>query len=79
MKLFNIPNTNLFLKTLSECEGNVEVVSGGHRVPLVQSGKAGGGDLFQVFKEMYKGSHIRDIELFFSNENDVASMISLME
>lgn len=48
----HIPNTNLFLKTLSECEGNVEMV---------------------------KGSHIRDIELFFSNENDVVSMISLIK
>ena len=75
MKIYNIENTKDFFETLSECEGNVELVSNnGEHITL---NKAHGNNL-NLLSETYVDGMIKEIELAFTNKTDAVKIFEYL-
>ncbi len=71
MKIYNIENTGNFFKTLSECEGNVEIVNkNGKHIALKDEN-------LNVLKSVYTDT-IKELEINFSDGQDAVKMFQFL-
>ncbi|MBO4845203.1 MAG: hypothetical protein J5525_02740 [Lachnospiraceae bacterium] len=75
MKIYNIENTKEFFETLSECEGNVELVNdNGEHITLSNKN----GENLNLLSETYVDGSIKEIELSFSDKTDAVRMFTYL-
>ena len=75
MKIYNIENTKEFFETLSECEGNVELVSdNGEHITLSSKN----GENLNLLSETYVDGKIKEIELAFSDKTDAVRIFEYL-
>ena len=74
MKIYNVKDIDYFFKTIDQCEGKVELVTGeGDRLNLKSKLSQ-----YVALAEAFSNGNIPEMELMVYNPNDVDKLITFM-
>ncbi len=72
MKIYNIENTDKFIKTLTECKGEVELINkSGSHIALKDEN-------LDVLKSVCTDNTIKELEINFSDGQDAVKMFQFL-